>query len=77
MEVITDSGYNRAKRACNDSGTKTFAEYHDFYLESDTLLLVDIFENYRKMCLEIYQLYPAKFLSVPQLAWQAPLTKTK
>ena len=44
---------------------------------SDTLILADVFENFRKMCLEIYNLDPAKFLSVPGLAWQAAFKKTE
>ena len=47
------------------------------YVQSDTLLLADVFENFRNMCLEIYKLDPAKFLSAPGLAWQAALKKTK
>ena len=47
------------------------------YLKSDTLLLADVFENFRKMCLEIYELDPAKFFSTPGLFWQAALKKTK
>ena len=47
-------------------------EYHDLYVRSDTLLLVDVFENFRNMCINIYeQLDPAKFIPVPGLAWQA------
>ena len=44
---------------------------------SDTLLLADVFENFRNMCLEIYELDPAKCLSAPGLAWQTTLKKTK
>ena len=47
------------------------------YVESDTLLLVDLFENFGNTCLEIYEIDPAKFLSAPELAWQAALKKTK
>ena len=47
------------------------------YVESDKLLLADAFENFRNMCLKIYELDPAKFLSAPGLAWQAGLKKTK
>ena len=47
------------------------------YVQSDTLLLVDVFENFRNTCLKIYELDPAKFLSAPGLAWQAALKKTK
>ena len=47
------------------------------YVQSDTLLLAYVFENFRNMCLEIYELDPAKFLSAPGLAWQECLKKTK
>ena len=56
---------------------KHLGGYHDLYLKIDTLLLADVFENVRKMCLKIYQLDSAKFLSSPGLAWQAALKKTK
>ena len=46
-------------------------------VKSDTLLLADVFENFRNMSLKIYELDPAKFLSAPGLAWQAVLKKTK
>ena len=44
-------------------------KYHDFYLKSDTLLLADVFKNFRKMCLKIHHLDPVKFLSAPGLTW--------
>ena len=47
------------------------------YLKSDTLLLANVFEIARKMCIETYKLYPVKFLSAPRSAWQAALKKTK
>ena len=47
------------------------------YVQSDTLMLADVFENFRNMCLKIYELDPAKFLSAPGLAWQADLEKTE
>ena len=46
------------------------------YVHSDTLLLADVFENFRNKCIEIYQLDPAHFLSAPGLAWSACLKKT-
>ena len=52
-------------------------EYHDLYLKSYTLLLADVFKNFRKMCLEIYNLDPTKFLSAPGLASQVALKKTE
>ena len=47
------------------------------HVQINTLLLADIFENFRNMCLEIYELDPAKFISVPGLVWQAALKETK
>ena len=46
-------------------------------VQSDTLLLADVFENFRNMCLGIYELDPAKFLSAPRLAWQAASKRPK
>ena len=77
MEDITDADYAHAKRVCKDFEIKNLGEYHDLYVQSNTLLLADVFENFRNMCLEIYELDPAKFLSAPGLAWQAALKKTK
>ena len=51
-------------------------EYHDLYFRSDTLLLADIFENFRQSCLKNYELDPAHFVSLSGLAWQACLKKT-
>ena len=48
------------------------------HLQSDTLLLADVFENFRNMCIKIYKLDPAKFISAPGLAClQAALKKSK
>ena len=41
---------------------KKFRRYHDLYLQSDPILLADVFENFRNMCLKIHELDPAKFL---------------
>ena len=46
------------------------------YVQSDTTLLADVFENFRDKCIEIYKLDPAHFLSAPGLSWQACLKKT-
>ena len=56
---------------CADIG-----DYHDLYVQCDTLLLADVFENFTNMCLEIYELDPVYFVPAPGLAWQACLKKT-
>ena len=52
-------------------------EFDDLYLESDTLLLADIFKNFRKISLKIYHLDSVKLLSAPALAWRAKKTEVK
>ena len=69
--------YAHGKRVCKNFEIKNLRKYHDLYVQSATLLLADVFENFRSKCLEIYELDPAKFLSVPALAWKAALKKTK
>ena len=54
----------------------SLVDYHDLYFQSDTLLLADVFVNFRNKCIEIYELDPAHFLSAPALAWQACFKKT-
>ena len=77
MEDITDADYMHVKRVCKGFEIKHLAEYHDLHLKSDTLLLTDVLENFRKICLKIYHLDLVKFLSAPGLAWQAAFKKTE
>ena len=69
MEDITDADYAHAKKVSKDFETKNLEEYHDLYVQSNTLLLADVFENFRKMFLGIHELDPEKLLSAPGLAW--------
>ena len=75
MENITDTDYTHAKTVCKDFEIKNIGEYHDLHVQSDTLLLTDVFENVRNMCIKIYKLDPVKFLSVFGLAWQVALNE--
>ena len=52
-------------------------EYHDLYLRTDVVLLANIFESFRKVCLENYELHPSHFYTAPGLAWKACLKKTE
>ena len=77
MEDITDADYKQANNVFKKFKLKHLGEYHDLYVQSDTLLLADVFENFRNMCIKIYELDPAHFLSAPGLAWQACLKKNR
>ena len=68
MEDITDADYAQAKTACKDFEIKILVEYHDLYVQGGTLLLADVFENFRNIYLKIYELDPTKFHSAPGLA---------
>ena len=77
LEDITDKDYEHAQKVWEVFEIKNLGEYHDLYVQSNTLLLADVFENFRDKCIEIYELDPAHFLSAPGLAWQACLKKTE
>ena len=63
------------KKVHKELKIRNLGEYHDLYIQSDTLLLADVFENFRNKWIEIYELDPAHFLFVPGLAWQPCLRK--
>ena len=71
MKDITDVDHRHAERVFKSLNNKNIGDYHDFYVQSDTLLLADVSENFRNKCIEIYELDPAHFLSASGLAWQA------
>ena len=77
MGDIIDVDYSHAKRVYKEFNNKNIGNYHDLYVQSDTLLLADVFENFRNKCIEIYELDPSHFLSATGLAWQPCLKKTQ
>ena len=76
LENISETDYAHANNIFKKFNINNLGEYHDLYVRSDTLLLADIFENFRQSCLKNYELDPAHFVSLPGLAWQACLKKT-
>ena len=77
MEDISNEDYNHAQKVWDVFEIRNLGEYHDLYVQSDTLLLADVFENFRDKCIDIYELDPSHFVSAPGLAWQACLKKTE
>ena len=74
---ISDEDYDHALNVWKQFNLKDMGEYHDLYLKSDVLLLADVLEEFRSVCLENYQLDPAWYYTSPGLAWDAALKKTK
>ena len=75
MENVDDIDYRHGNNVFKKFKLKCLGEYHNLYVQSDTLLLADVFENFRNMCIRVYELNPAHFLSLPGLAFQACLKK--
>ena len=64
MEDITDADYAHAKRFCIDFEKEHLGKYHDLHVQSDTLLLIDVFENFRNMCLKYTKLILQNFFQL-------------
>ena len=77
IEDITDVDHRHAKRRFKSFNHKNLGDYHDLYVQSDTLLLADVFENFRSKCTEIYELDLTHFLSALGLAWHACFKKSE
>ena len=75
-EEITNDDYNKAKQIWKHFGIKSMGEYHDLYLKTDVLLLTDVFENFRDMCLSYYGLDPVYYYTLPNFAFDAMLKLT-
>ena len=73
---ISDDEYQHAKNVWKTFNLKSMGEYHDLYLKSDVLLLSDVFENFRKTCLEYYKLDRCHYFTSPGLSWDAMLKMT-
>ena len=65
LEDISDEDYMHAQKVCHVFEINNIGDYHDLYVQSDTLLLADVYENFRNMCFEKYQLDPTYFVSAP------------
>ncbi|XP_068749374.1 uncharacterized protein [Montipora capricornis] len=72
-EHITDKDYQHAQTVWDTFSLKNMGEYHDLYIKSDILLLADVFENYRRTCLQYYKLDPCHYFTSPGLSYDAML----
>lgn len=76
-EEISEGDYEHAKRVWDELGLINMGDYYDLYLKSDVPLLADVFENFKKTCLQYYGLDPCHYFTSPGLSWDAMLKMTK
>ena len=76
MTNISDKDYDHANSVWNTININDLGGYHNLYVQSDTALLADVFENFRNVCLKEYKLEPRYFVSSPGLAWTSMLKLT-
>ena len=73
---ITEKDYKHVLNVWSSFNMETMKDYHNLYNDSDVLLLADVFENFRDICLKIYGLDPVYYYTAPGLAWDACLKMT-
>ena len=76
MAGVKDEDYEHARKVWEKFEIKNLGEYHDLYLKTDVILLQNVFEAFREVCLKDYGLDPAHFYTASGLAWKACLKKT-
>jgi len=74
---ISDEDYKHAQAVWTKFAMRTMRDYHDLYLKSDVILLANVFEEFRKLCLNYYKLDPVHYFSCPGLSFDAMLKMTK
>lgn len=74
---ISDDDYYRAQDVWQHFGCQNMLDYSNLFYKTDVLLLVDVFENFRNLCLKTYDLDPAHYYTAPGLSWDAMLKQTK
>ena len=72
-EDISDEDYTHAKKVWKEFKMEHFQDYHNLYNKTDVLLLADVFESFRDICIKNYKLDPAHYFTAPSLSWDACL----
>ena len=75
-ESISDSDYQHAQEVWTTFNCRTIGDYHDLYLQTDVLLVADVFENFRRTALSTYKLDPAHYYTLPGYSWDCLLKCT-
>ena len=72
-ETVTEEQYKHANKVWKTFKIKNMGEDHDFYLKTDVMLLLDVFENYRDLDLKTYNVDPARYLIAPSFSLDVAL----
>ena len=75
MSGVSDEDYEHACSVWREFRIRNMGKYHDLYLRTDVILLANVFESFRRVCLENYGLDPSHPYTAPGLAWKACLKK--
>ena len=75
-EDISDENDQHAQKVREVFDMEHLQDYHNLYNETDVILLADVFENFRSICIKYYELDPAHYYTAPGLAWDAALKIT-
>ena len=73
---VKDTDYDHAMKVWRHFGCQTLGDYSDLYLKVDVLLLADVFENFRDLCMKTYNLDPAFYYTAPGFSFDSMLKYT-
>lgn len=76
-ESVTTEEYEHAQNVWRAFNIRNLGEYQDLYVQTDVLLLADVFQNFRNFCFDNYKLDPCQFFTLPSFGWSACLLMTK
>ena len=76
-ETISQKDYDHAHQVWKEFNSKTIGDYHDSYLKTDVVFLADVFQTFRKTCMDAYKLDPLHYYTAPGLSWDTLLKHTQ
>ena len=76
LNDVSDEDYEHAQKVWETFEMKNLDDNHNLYNRVDVLVLADVFENFRDICIKNYKLDPAHYYTAPGLAWDASLKVT-
>ena len=75
-ESISKKDYQHAQEVWKTFNCENLRDYHDLYLKTDVTLLADVFQTFRRTCMNAYKLDPLNYYTAPGLSWDALLKYT-